>query len=183
MDNIINFENQIQEYSTSLPDIVLTEFQDSDAESIVELLGNDTEIHKNLRYLPQPYTLKDANDYIQWSKGLKKEHKKTFNFAIKNKKTGQLLGSCGFVPSDPSSIGYWIGQKYWGKGIGTVVVQTLLHIGFNDYHYSKISAIVFDWNIPSHKVLLKNGFQKEKLIKNYIEKDGQSLDAIEFIKT
>ncbi|KAG4106450.1 acyl-CoA N-acyltransferase [Neocallimastix lanati (nom. inval.)] len=182
-------ESKNIEYTTSISNIVLTEFQDSDGPAIVELLGNDTEIHKNVRYLPQPYTLQNALEFIHLYDDLKKKYNRIINFAIKEKSSGKLIGSCGFGGSDLSStsteieIGYWIGQKYWGKGIGTSIIQTLLHIGFDEYKYSKINAIVFEWNIASQKILIKNGFQKEKFLKNYLEKDGKLINAIKFIRT
>jgi ribosomal-protein-alanine N-acetyltransferase len=185
-ENDINSE-QIT-YSTSLPNIILTEFRDEDVPTLVEYLGQDTEIHNNLRYLPQPYTLDDAKGFIQWTRNLKKEYQRHVNLAIREKNTGKMVGSCGFDDSDlktPTEVGlgYWLGKEHWGKGIGTAVVGTLTQIGFEKYGYKKLYADVFEWNLGSQKILLKNGFIKEKILENHIEKNGKLINCVKLSKT
>ncbi|ORX85940.1 acyl-CoA N-acyltransferase [Anaeromyces robustus] len=181
--------NKTIEYSTTISNIILTEFLDSDDKLIVEYLS-EPEIHKNLDYLPQPYTLNDAHNFIQWCRDLKQQFQKNINFAIRDQNTGQLIGSCGFNEKDlkdntnPTEvgIGYWIGKKHWGKGIGTAVVNALSKIGFNEYGYSKLYANVFEWNIGSQKILFKNEFVKEKILNNYVEKNGKLENVIKISK-
>ncbi|ORX41899.1 acyl-CoA N-acyltransferase [Piromyces finnis] len=122
---------------------------------------------------------------MQKTKDLKNEYQRHVNFAIREKDSGILVGSCGFDDSDLKSptevgIGYWIGKKHWSKGIGTAIVNSLVHIGMEIYGYAKLYACVFEWNLGSQKVLLKNGFTKEKLIENYIEKYGKFINALKF---
>jgi len=185
------------EYPTSLDTIVLTEFQDSDASAIADYLGHDQEIHENLRELPSPYTLEHAQYFIRWSRELAERYGHPINFAIREKVSGVCVGSCGFDHHDLDSstgegegegerevgLGYWIGKKYWGKGIGTAIVGALVSMGMGEYGYEKLYAPVFEWNIASQKVLLKNGFVKEKVLENYIEKDGKMVNAVKLSKT
>jgi len=178
------------EYPTSLDNIILTEFRDADGPSIADYLGHDQEIHQNLRELPYPYTLEHAQFFIRWSRELEEQYGHPINFAIREKDSGVCVGSCGFDHHDLGSstggevgLGYWIGKKYWGKGIGTAIVGALVNLGFKEYGYTKLYAPVFEWNIASQKVLLKNGFVKEKVLENYIEKDGKMINAVKLCKT
>ncbi|OUM62182.1 hypothetical protein PIROE2DRAFT_62044 [Piromyces sp. E2] len=188
MSKVENINSEQITYYTSLPTVILTEFRDEDGPTLVEYLGEDTEIHKNLRYLPQPYTLNDAKSFIQWSRDLKKEYQRHVNMAIRDKNSGKVIGSCGFDDNDLKSptevgLGYWLGKDYWGKGIGTAVVETLTRIGFEYYGYTKLYAAIFEWNIGSQKVLLKNGFVKEKFLENYIKKDDKLINCVKLSKT
>jgi ribosomal-protein-alanine N-acetyltransferase len=49
------------------------------------------------------------------------EKKQAFRFSIIEKKSGQIIGSCGYhlldMPNEKTEIGYELGYPYWGKGM------------------------------------------------------------------
>ncbi|MFF2093353.1 GNAT family N-acetyltransferase [Paenibacillus sp. NPDC058174] len=59
------------------------------------------------------------------------------------------------------TVGYFLAETHWGKGIATEAVKVLLPFLFNDVNINRIQAEVMPGNAASKKVLLKNGFIKE----------------------
>lgn len=59
------------------------------------------------------------------------------------------------------TIGYFLSEAHWGKGIATEAVSLLLNFLFTEANVNRIQAEVMPQNEASKKVLLKNGFLKE----------------------
>lgn len=59
------------------------------------------------------------------------------------------------------TIGYFLAESNWGRGIATVTVDMLLKFLFLDVDINRVQAEVMLSNEVSKKVLLKNGFIKE----------------------
>ncbi len=57
------------------------------------------------------------------------------------------------------NLSYLIGaRKCWGKGIASLVIATITEIGVQQIGLMKICAGVYENNIASSRVLLKNGY-------------------------
>lgn len=161
---------------------ILRPFQLFDSKSIAKHANNQL-IWANLRdKFPYPYYEKDALQFIQ----MVSNRSPITEFAIDV--NGEAIGAAGIILKDDvyegnGEIGYWIGQNYWGKGIGTNVVTELLQIAFDELKLYRVYAEVFDKNPASARVLEKNGFCKEATLKNAIIKDGvrQNLSIYSFI--
>ncbi|TYR78641.1 GNAT family N-acetyltransferase [Priestia megaterium] len=63
------------------------------------------------------------------------------------------------------SIGYFLAEDNWGKGIATQSVCILVKFLFEEVNVNRIQAEVMPANEVSKKVLLKNGFMKEGLLR------------------
>ncbi|MGG4444660.1 GNAT family N-acetyltransferase [Brevibacillus fortis] len=63
------------------------------------------------------------------------------------------------------TIGYFLSEAHWGKGIATEAVKILLPFLFMDVKINRIQAEVMPPNEISKKVLLKNGFTKEGTVR------------------
>ncbi|MCI0765239.1 GNAT family protein [Bacillus sp. TL12] len=63
------------------------------------------------------------------------------------------------------SIGYFLAEDYWGKGIVTESVRMLVKFLFEEVNVNRIQAEVMPANEVSKKVLLTNGFIKEGLLR------------------
>ncbi|GIP22934.1 GNAT family N-acetyltransferase [Paenibacillus sp. J22TS3] len=59
------------------------------------------------------------------------------------------------------TIGYFLSEAHWGKGIATEAVAILVDFLFTDVNVNRIQAEVMPLNENSKKVLLKNSFIKE----------------------
>ena len=108
----------------------LRPYRKGDEKYLVENL-NDRQVSKFMCTVPFPYKIKDAKKFIRESKKhLKKKSKTTINFAIEI--DGKIVGGIGFrdVQDNRAEIGYWLGRKYWVKGILTNVVKSFTEFGF-----------------------------------------------------
>lgn len=149
----------------------LRPFFPSDYKSIAAYANNRL-IWENLRdRFPYPYSEEDALQFINMAA----TYSPTTEFAIEF--NGEAIGAAGIILKDDvykgnGEIGYWIGQPFWGKGIGTNVVAELLRIAFYELKLYRVYAEVFEKNVGSARVLEKNGLTKEASLKNAIIKDG-----------
>lgn len=76
------------------------------------------------------------------------------------------------VHSCKAELGYVISRKYWSNGFATQAINLAVQKGFEDLNVERIEAFVDPANIASQRVLEKNGFAKEGLLKNYILHKG-----------
>jgi RimJ/RimL family protein N-acetyltransferase len=81
------------------------------------------------------------------------------------------------------TVGYWLGEKFWGRGIMTEVVTAVTDFCFDNFPFRRISAEVFANNPASARVLEKAGFTLEGRLKNHILKDGEVLDSLLYART
>ncbi|WP_440604066.1 GNAT family N-acetyltransferase [Bacillus sp. GB_SG_008] len=77
------------------------------------------------------------------------------------------------------TIGYFLAEKYWGKGIAPEAVHAIVKFLFEDVHINRIQAEVMPANEISKKVLLKNGFIKEGLLRQATLWSGKGVVDLE----
>ena len=69
------------------------------------------------------------------------------------------------IKIDMLTIGYTLSKEYEGKGIATKAVAALVKYLFKEINVNRIQGFVMTQNIKSSRVLLKNGFLKEGIIR------------------
>lgn len=79
-------------------------------------------------------------------------------------------------------IGYGIKKEYWKKGIATIAVKKALKFIKEEMKLHAVEATTHKKNIASQKVLLKNGFKKVGLMKDYYFDNDEFIDRILFWK-
>jgi ribosomal-protein-alanine N-acetyltransferase len=90
-----------------------------------------------------------------------------------NEGIGRILLSDFQNYNTAANIGFFINRHYWGKGIATACVATVIKFGFEYMHLERIFTTVETNNIDSWKALEKNGFLREgKLRHSMMLKDG-----------
>ncbi|MGX9292904.1 GNAT family N-acetyltransferase [Bacillus sp. A015] len=77
------------------------------------------------------------------------------------------------------TIGYFLAENHWGKGIATEAVSTLVKFLFEEVDINRIQAEVMPANEISKKVLLKNGFIKEGLLRQAVLWSGKGVIDLE----
>ncbi len=78
-------------------------------------------------------------------------------------------------------IGYCIFEKsFWSKGIGTTVVEQFLTEVVSKFQLGSVGAFVYCSNLPSRRVLEKNGFC---LIETFVEEGMEAAYYQKEIKT
>ena len=148
-----------------------------DASNLAEALNNKN-ILANLRDgLPYPYTINDARDFI--TAMLNADGKTTYAFAITVE--DQAVGSIGVFRKDnihfrTAEMGYYVSERYWGKGIGTSAVKQICEYIFVNTDIIRIYAEPFSYNIASCRILEKSGFMYEGMLRKNAVKNGIILD-------
>lgn len=77
------------------------------------------------------------------------------------------------------TIGYFLSESHWGKGIATETVKILLDYLFAEVNVNRIQAEVMPGNVPSKKVLMKNGFIQEGTLRQATLWTGKGVIDIE----
>ncbi|MEH7107843.1 GNAT family N-acetyltransferase [Bacillus sp. JJ1764] len=77
------------------------------------------------------------------------------------------------------TVGYLVNESYWGKGIATEAVRVLIQFLFEKADINRIQAEVMPQNENSKRVLLKNGFSKEGLLRQATLWSGKGIVDIE----
>ena len=90
---------------------------------------------------------------------------------------GDLAGMISFnsinAANQSADLGYWLGNKFVGKGIIHHAVISMCSIGFNDYRLNKIEIIATVENQRSNQVAKEAGFHFDGHIRSVeLDQDG-----------
>ncbi|MBV6658409.1 MAG: GNAT family N-acetyltransferase [Devosiaceae bacterium] len=135
--------------------VTLRPYELTDADRLAVLL-NDPDVTEMTSSIPYPYARSDAEAFLS---NVRNEEGREVSRAILLE--GELVGGVGFKAraSDDEELGYWVGKPYWGRGITSVAVAAFIveldRLGIE----GPIHAQTVASNIPSQRVLLKNGFR------------------------
>lgn len=152
----------------------LRPWRQTDAEAVAAA-ANNPHIAANLRNaFPYPYTLADAEWYVNDCIAQGEERQLTRAIIIE----GRAAGSIGvFVRDDvyekSAELGYWLAEEHWGKGIMTEAVRQICREAFDRFDILRIFAEPFADNLGSRRVLEKAGFAWEGTMRNGVYKNGQ----------
>lgn len=155
----------------------------------------------------KPLDINQAGNYLCWLKdlqvnrflkmdfsglNLKKEreyiknsllNKSKLNWAIYTK-GGIHIGNTGLHDIDKKKNlkaiwGIFIGDRnYWGKGLGTDVLKTVLKYCFIKLKLNRVELGVFKFNPRAIKCYEKCGFKQEGIKKQAVRKNGKFIDEI-----
>jgi RimJ/RimL family protein N-acetyltransferase len=159
-------------------DIRLTEIRAADKAAFVEHL-NDVDIYRATLRVPHPYSESDADVFLAICAEAAAKHGHPVHFAIRQD-DGRLIGACGFdgiVYDHKAEIGYWLAKPCWGRGIMTDVVRAACDFAVRQWKLMRITAHVLEFNQASARVLEKNGFHFEGLLRRHHRKNGRLLDS------
>ena len=127
--------------------------------------------------LPYPYT-KESADF--WLNMIREQEgtKGLFRAVVLD---GNAVGNITIeqhedVYGKDAEIGYLLETAHWGKGVMTEAVRQICELAFHTLDIIRITSRVCVPNISSWRVLEKNGFQQEGLIRQGFVKDGKIYD-------
>ncbi len=141
--------------------------------------------HKDiLRYtgIPfNPYKLEHAEKFI---KNVHREHRRkiALHRGIEDPNTKRIISMISIDISKheykSGSIGYWLGKKYWGKGIMKEALRLFVLMAFKRLNLNRIFAHVFHYNIRSSKLLENSGFTLEGRLRKYKKYRNRYIDML-----
>ena len=156
---------------------LLRTWRTTDAPSLA-WYANEPEVAVNLRdTFPSPYGLDDAKAYIQQCRE-REEVQLCRAIIIK----GEAVGSITVIPGTDiyrrsAEIGYWLAKPYWGKGLMTEIAGQICREAFERFNIVRIGAEVYSRNMGSRRVLEKNGFTLEGILRRNVFKNGKLLNT------
>ena len=153
-------------------EIRLKEITLSDVNKTYQKWMNDSEIFRFSKQSNKKHSLRQIKDFVL----NKKKSKSEFLYKIliyenkKNKHVGNIkLGPINFE-NKTADISYFIGEKnYWGQGITTKAIKMIINLAKKKFKLKKLQAGHWEKNIASKKVLLKNKFKLEGILKSQIQ--------------
>ena len=82
--------------------------------------------------------------------------------------------------AETGTLGYWIGQKFAGQGLGTAAVRAMVAWAFEDLNLHRVEAACVPTNHASRRVLEKAGFTLEGRARAYLKINGAWADHLLF---
>lgn len=148
---------------------VLRKWKESDLKSLVKY-ANNYKIARNMRDLfPHPYTLNDGQVWIKIANNNEFGH--YFAITIDNEAIGSIGLTIGTdIERISAEVGYWLGEEHWGKGITSSALKGIVDYGFNELNLERIFAVPLEENIASIRILEKNDFKIEGILRNSVIK-------------
>ncbi|NRA72982.1 MAG: GNAT family N-acetyltransferase [Gammaproteobacteria bacterium] len=159
--------------------ITLRSFKNSDIDLLVSYL-NDNEVTQYITgAIPQPYTETDAQWWVNNS--MNSEFTKAVEF------NGTFVGCISakrgeFEYSRSAELGYWIGREFWNQGIATQAVQEFTELLFKTTNIVRLFVSVVSINTGSIRILDKNGYVLEGILKQSSCKNERYYDEHLFSK-
>ncbi|MEZ5357849.1 MAG: GNAT family N-acetyltransferase [Candidatus Zixiibacteriota bacterium] len=156
-----------------------------DAEHLVTFSQKNAEFlyPSGLVLLPDDLTVDKWDEYIQTA--AQELHKGTaVRFLIFHQDNGAVpIGKINYSQIfrgvfQACYLGYGIDKDYTGKGIMTRALQLTNEYMFNELNMHRIMANYMLSNLPSARVLVKLGFVKEGIAKDYLQINGKWEDHV-----
>ncbi|MDH3494421.1 MAG: GNAT family N-acetyltransferase [Acidobacteriota bacterium] len=157
----------------------LESLKTDDAPQILAIFG-DPEV---MRYWGMP-PLENTNDARRFIKETHEEfaRRDLFGWGIRWNETGKIVGTSTLLnldrPNRRGEIGFAVAQASWGKGIATEAVETLIGFAFNTLDLHRLEADVDPKNTASLRVLEKQGFVREGLLRERWYQMGEVQDTV-----
>lgn len=183
--------------------ITVRPLRPSDAEALSSA-ANNPKIAQNLTdRFPHPYTLEDASSWIKYcndsanyiplklsSPGSGGQSSNDSSIAADYGVclADVVIGTTGLMYDRKTpraiTLGYWIAEAHWGKGVATILATAFSNWVFDTFDWVvRIDADAYSWNVGSQKVLAKAGFVYEGRQKWKACKNGKFGDLVLFGKT
>lgn len=164
--------------------ISISPFKENDVEQLA-LRIDDKRIADNTLTIPYPYRVSDAEMFIATAIA-HNESTGPRNFAIRHVVEG-LIGGIGQhykygKKSHKDEIGYWLTPDQWGHGLMTEVVRAFVKEISGKRGLTRIEAPVFHGNLGSARVLEKNGFVCEGIMRNCYIKNDEFVNGLLYAK-
>jgi len=106
---------------------------------------------------------------------------KSISFFLFTQSGKQLVGGLSIANirrgvSQSCTLGYWMGEKFAGKGIMQKAVKRVIPYIFDDLKLHRLEAAAITENLPSVSLLEKCGFRFEGIGRKYLKINGRWQD-------
>ncbi|MNO24361.1 putative ribosomal N-acetyltransferase YdaF [compost metagenome] len=162
-------------------DIVLKKIEDHHLDEVFEIYNND-KVFEYCGIIPKHNKDTVKNMIGHFERDYNKRSRVKWGIFY-NSQPDRLMGIIEALDFNQKvnvvTIGYFLSESQWGKGIATETVNLLLNFLFMSVNVNRIQAEVMPLNENSKKVLLKNGFIKEGTLRQATLWSGKGIIDIE----
>ena len=110
---------------------------------------------------------------------------KDFPLALWDREEARILGGSGYhlregpLELGNAEIGMWIRADAAGRGLGTAVLRALLHWGFTEWPWLRLSWRCSNANTASQRVAEKAGMRREGVLRSHaVDPGGLRRDTV-----
>ncbi|WP_337018233.1 GNAT family protein [Oceanobacillus massiliensis] len=148
--------------------LVLRKVVKEDAKDMLAYLS-DKEVVKPMGLEPFQ-TEEDVLDEIHWYDTIYNDGT-GIRWGIALKDSDKVIGSCGFLNMQTkhyrAEVGYELNKEHWGKGMASEALAAVVAFGFRHFQLERIEALIEPDNIASQKLVERQYFIREGLLRHY----------------
>jgi ribosomal-protein-alanine N-acetyltransferase len=148
--------------------LILRAVTSEDADDMFHYLS-DQDVVKHMGLEPCQ-TVKDVLNEIKWYQSIYEEGT-GIRWGITLKNSGMVIGSCGFLNMASkhyrAEVGFELSKAFWGKGIAGEALEAVVKFGYHHFQLERIEALIEPANLPSQRLVEKQRFKREGLLRHY----------------
>jgi RimJ/RimL family protein N-acetyltransferase len=157
--------------------LLLRPFQPDDvADSLA--YRDDLEFARFLPHIPQPFTRRDAEEFVALNMSEPWERSPTFAVVWE----GRVIGTVNLeidIGARTAMLGYAIGRSWWGRGIAAEATRAAMAWGTEAFDPTRFWASTDVRNLRSQRVLEKLGMRRGALrIGHHVGRDGRPIEEV-----
>ena len=142
------------------PRVLLREFSQDDVAALTAIHSEPRALRYYAREVGTPeHTRMLVEMFMQWAN---ESPRRNFQLAIVDRKTDELVGSCGIRGKAASpgnaEFGIGIGSSWWGKGVAYEAASTVLSFGFDELGLDEVRAVTVAENEAVARFVERLGF-------------------------
>lgn len=161
--------------------LILKKIEREDIQEVFAIYDND-KVFEFCGILPKHNIETVGNMIGHFERDYNKKSRIKFGIFSKNE-SNKLVGIIEAMDFNQkvnmTTIGYFLAEEYWGKGIASEAVSILVKFLFETVNINRIQAEVMIANKASKRVLLKNGFIREGLLRQATFWSGRGIVDLE----
>ncbi|HEY9637172.1 MAG TPA: GNAT family protein [Coleofasciculaceae cyanobacterium] len=148
---------------------------------LIQKVASVRQIADTMISIPHPYPDGEAERYI--SKQISEFEKgRSVTFAIEQKQEKLFSGIIEIRDLErehsQAEVSFWLAVEVWGQGYMSEALKPVLCFGFEELSLNRLYAYHMARNPASGKVLKKNGFVQEGLLRQRVRKWGVFEDVV-----
>lgn len=153
--------------------ITLEKWKIEDADDLMKICNETDRTYLSNR-LPYPYTEENADWWLNMVS--EKEGKNGIFRSVRV--DGEIVGNITVEQKEDvfvkdAELGYLLLPDMWSKGIMSEAVRRICEIAFKELDIVRITGQVYEPNAASRRILEKNGFELEGILKKAVFKEGK----------
>jgi len=172
----------IEQPTLATPRLRLRPIDPSDAVEI-QRAASAREIADTMISVPHPYPAGEAERYVARQLA-EQEEGRSVTFIIEHRADRKFCGLIEIRSIDRehshAELSFWLERESWGRGYMSEVIHAILPYGFQELRLNRFYAFHMMRNPACGRILEKNGFVQEGLLRQCVRKWGKFEDVAQW---